>query len=168
MTRHWPAPPARGPLDSVALLDPVRVAEGDHRPGLQWASPVHHRHEGDFRPARASAATTPRRFPASLSVWNGSATSTESTEFDIKYENPLISANPFHETTKYARSFNHCRERIAAPGQPPAPAVLGGMSAPFLFPRPGKEPTFSFARQHAVSMECYRNLRPSSCQPSPH
>ncbi len=44
MTRHRPAPPARGPLDSVALLDPVRVAEGDGRPGLQWASSVHHRH----------------------------------------------------------------------------------------------------------------------------
>ena len=33
--------------------------------------------------------------------------------------------------------------------------------------RRGKESTLPFARQHAVSMEWYRNLRPSSCQPSP-
>ncbi|MFF2091443.1 LLM class flavin-dependent oxidoreductase [Paenibacillus sp. NPDC058174] len=81
--------------------------------------------QGKYRPALEGVTTYPRPFQASIPVWHGSASSTNSTELAAKYGEPLFSSNTFHPQAKYKALIDHYRERLAYYGHDPKKAVVG-------------------------------------------
>ncbi len=91
---------------------------------------------GSTRPPLENQTTLPRPHQRRITIWHGSASSTDSTELAARWGAPLFSANGFHPLAKYAALVDHYRERYEAHGHGPAASATVGAGAGGLYVTP--------------------------------